>query len=207
MNDEMKETLPSLIQSHLNDIEKAVGYTGLPSEKDKEMTLSVNKYLQEQVKELQAIVDNTDDFLPIKGNLTLIAKKIDKWWDEKGFNFISELTFSKNGNINITFGFMLDSFSSNYSETPDTEERLAKEKFENLKKDGFIFIKEKNGSENKLIDCDENRVLLKNLIHTVFPTAKIVSVRNRLHNSHTEDILFVRDMEVIVYNYEEIKNL
>jgi hypothetical protein len=204
---EMKETLPGLMQNHLNNIMTAVGYTGLPSERDKEINQSVNKYLQEQIKELQALVENNNDFTPVKGNISLIGKKIDKWWDEKGFNYISELTFNKYGNINITFGFMLDSFSSNHSETPDTEEKLAREKFDNLIKDGFIFLKERNDSEKNLIDCDENRELLKKLIHSVFPTAKIMSFTNRLHNNNAEGKMYIRYMEVSVSEYEEIKNL
>ncbi|MGF1437384.1 hypothetical protein ACQUW6_24520 [Bacillus thuringiensis] len=61
------------------------------------------------------------DMKPIDGlkeQLSGLTRKIDGWWDELVFNYISEMSFSKWGGLDIKFGFQLGRVSILLSSTP-----------------------------------------------------------------------------------------
>jgi hypothetical protein len=206
---EMRETLPSLITHHLTDIKKTVGFTGEEPDHIKEMTRQMNQNLHNRIAELEKMVDSKNSILSVKQQLHSIDRKINKWWDEKGFNYIQDITFTGGGNIKVVFGIMLDSLSLNYSDTPDTDKNEAKAKVQGFVDNGFMFVKYKHGREKDLIDCDHNRELLLNLIKSAFPSANITSFRNHRIMQHGEDKgkFLIRDFEVYIYDYEDIENL
>jgi len=209
LSEEMKEALPSLATSYLSDIKKAIGFTGEESDRMKEMTRQLNQSLHNRIAELEKMVDSNNSILSVKQQLHSIDRKINKWWDEKGFNYIQDITFTGGGNIKVVFGIMLDSLSLNYSDTPDTDKNTAKDKVQGFVDDGFMFVQYKHGREKDLIDCDHNRKLLLNLIKSAFPSAKVASFRNHrvMQSGEDKGKFSIRDFEVYIYDYEDIENL
>lgn len=209
LTEEMRETLPSLATHHLDDIKKTVGCTGEEPDHLKEMTKSLNKAREEHIAELEKMVINQNSLLVVKQQLKAIGEKINKWWDEKGFNYIRDITFSENGNLVINFGFMLDSLSLRYSDTPDSDKKAAKEKVQGFIDKGYIFCKSQHSNDKDLIDCDDNRKLINELIKSTFPSAKICKWENHIYmeNGPDKDKYHLRSFEVYIYDYQDIVNL
>lgn len=205
----MRETLPGLITTHLLEIKKIVGFTGEEPDHIKEMTRQLNLYKENRIKELEQMVDNQNSLLTVKQQLKSIDTKINKWWDEEGFNYINGITFTGGGNIKVVFGFMLENHSLNFSSTPHSDKESLKEKVQRFVGQGFIFAKNERGNDKDLIDCDKNRELLIQMIAPAFPSAKVISFRNHLYmqNGPDKNKLILRDFEVHIYDYADIENL
>lgn len=209
LTEEMRDTLPNLAKSHLDAIGKMIGYTGEETDRLKDMTKQMNQYLHDRIKELESMVNKQNSILTVKQQLKSIEDALRRWWDDKGFHYISDISFTGNGCLEVKFGFMLDNLSLGFSSTPHSDKEALKNKKQNLKDQGYVFARSKHEKEKDLIDCDSNRKLLIELVHSVFPTAKITSFRNHLYMEKGEDEnnFIIRDFEVYIYDFEEIERL
>lgn len=210
LTEDMREALPNLATNHLLAIKEAVGFTGEEPDHLKEMTRAMNQSLHDRIEELEMMLSNQNSLLTVKQQLNAINEKINKWWDEEGFNYIQDITFTGNGTIKVVFGFMLDSSSSlMFSKTPHSDKESLKAKIQSLVDQGFIFAKKDHGNDKDLIDCDQNRELLIKVVMSAFPSAKVISFRNHLFMDKgvDENNYILRDFEVYIYNYEDIENL
>jgi|GEM_PF-2934168 len=207
LSEEMRETLPNLIHMHLSDVKKAIGHTGEESDREKEMTRAITKNMQDRIKELEKMVENQTSILSVKQQLKAIGDKLNVWWDEKGFNYIKDIGFSSGGNIIITFGFMLESMSLRYSDTPDSDQRAALKKIQDFKDQGYVFIKNKDENDKELVDCEKNRELLIELITSTFPSAIITKWENHryVYKCPDQGKFYLRSFEVIIYDYSDIE--
>ncbi|WP_121616658.1 hypothetical protein [Virgibacillus halodenitrificans] len=209
LTEEMRETLPTLVNRHLDDIKACVGFTGEEPDHLKQMTKSLNKAREEQIAELEKIVESKNSILTVKQQLKEITDKINNWWDVKGFNYIKDITFLENGIIVVNFGFMLNSLSLRFSDTPNSDKKAAEEKFQRFIDNGYIFAKSESSCDRDLIDCKVNRNLLSALIKSSFPSAKITKWENHiyLNKGPDQDSFYLRSFKVYIYNYEDIVNL
>lgn len=209
LSEEMRETLPSLISHHLTDIKKAIGFTGEEPDRFKEMTKALNKAREDRISELEKMVESQNSILVVKQQLKSIGDKINKWWDDQGFNYIKEISFSENGNIKVILGFMLDSLSLRYSDTPASDKKSAKEKIHGFINQGYLFAKSESETDKELIDCDHNRELLTKLIAKSFPSAVVYRWENHryMEKGPDKDKFYIRYAEAYIYDYSDIENL
>lgn len=206
---EMKETLPSLVDSYMNNVKESIGFTGEESERETEMKESIGQHYQNQVKELQQALANQNSIAGISANAKLAFEKIDKWWDIEGFDYIHEKSITANGNVELELGFMIDSLTSRYSKTPVSDKEMLKTKVQYLTEKGFQFTPKKRGYGLDVIDNDNNRKLLIEMVKQAFPTAKIFTFSNYLRrtNNEKEDYFILRGFEVMIYDLNEIEAL
>lgn len=206
---EMKETLPKLVDGYMQVIKETIGFTGEESEREKEMTESIGQYYQKQINDLQQALEQQQSISSISANATIAFKKIDKWWDIEGFDYIREKSITAGGNVLLELGFMMDSFTSRYSKTPVSDKEILKTKVQYLIEKGFEFTPKKRGYGLDVVDNDNNRKLLMALVKQAFPTAKIYKFENHLRRTDNEkdDYFILRSVEVIIYDLNEVENL
>lgn len=137
-----------------------------------------------------------------------IFKKIEKWWDIEGFEYIREKTITGNGKVRFELGFVLDSLTSEYSKTPASDKETLQTKVQYLTQKGFQFAPKIQGNGLEILDSDNNRELLVYMIKQAFPTAWILSFSNHLIQSDVEkDHFVIRGVSVMVKNLNEIEKL
>lgn len=209
LSEDMKETLPSLVNSYLATVKEAIGYTGAESEREKEMKESVGQYYQNQIKELKQALENQHSVAGVTAQVKLACDKIDKWWDIEGFQYIREQSITGNGNAIVKFGFMLDTCASSYSETPVSDKKEKQTKVQYLMEKGFQLTPKKNGFDLDVLDNDNNRKLLLHMIKEAFPSATIVNFENHVRrtNDEQENHFILREMKVIIYDLHDIDAL
>jgi len=206
---EMKETMPSLVDSYMGNVKETIGFTGEESEREKEIKESIGEHYQKEVKELQQALANQSSIAGISAIVKLAFEKIDKWWDIEGFEYIPEKSITTNGNVELELGFMIDSLTSRYSKTPVSDKEMLKTKVQYLTEKGFKFTPKKRGYGLDVIDNDNNRKLIIEMIKQAFPTAKVFSFSNYLRrtNKEQDDYLVLRGVEVMIYDLNEIEAL
>lgn len=207
--EDMKETLPKLVDSYMNTVKETIGFTGEESEREKEMTESLGQYYQKQINDLEKALENQQSISSISANVEFAFKKIDKWWDVEGFNFIRNKQITEGGVVKIEFGFMLDSFTANYSKTPISDKEQLKTKVQYLIEKGFQFTPKKRGYGLDLVDNDSNRKLLETMIKAAFPSARVWSFNNHLRrtNKEQDDYFIIRGVEISIIDLTDIENL
>ncbi|MCK2000817.1 hypothetical protein MZM54_05365 [[Brevibacterium] frigoritolerans] len=209
LREDMKETLPKLVDGYMNTVKETVGFTGVESEREKEMTESIGQYYQKQINDLQQALKNQQSISSISANVELAFKKIEEWWDIEGFNYIREKQITAGGVVKLELGFMLDSFTSRYSKTPVSDKDELKTKVQYLKDKGFQFTPKKRGYGLDLVDNDSNRKLLEKIIKEAFPSARIWSFDNHLRqtNNEKDDYFILRGVEITIFELCDIESL
>lgn len=209
LNEEMKETLPTVVDGYMNSVKEAIGYTGEKSEREKEMTESIAVYYQKQIKELKAALDDNNSISSIPGNLELAFEKVKKWWNVEGFRYIRKKSLTHNGYMELELGFMLESFFDSMSMTPSKDKQKHQTKIEYIKSKGFQFAPSTGHRDLELLDNDFNRNALSELITEAFPSAKVHSIKNRLQAAgrYEKSDFVITGLEVIIYDLSDIENL
>jgi hypothetical protein len=209
LREEFKEILLKLVDGYMKTVKETVGFTGEESEREKEMTESIGQYYQKQINDLQQALENQKSISSISANAELAFKKIDKWWDIEGFNYIRERQITAGGVVKLELGFMLDSFTSSYSKTPISDKDELKTKVQYLKDKGFQFTPKKRGYGLDLISNDNNQKLLEKLIKEAFPSARIWSFNNHLRHTNNEkdDYFILRGVEITILELSDIESL
>lgn len=209
LREDMKETLPKLVDGCMKTVKETIGFTGEESEREKEMTESIGQYYQKQIKDLQQALENQSSISSISANVEIAFKKIDKWWDIEGFDFIRDKQITAGGGVKLELAFMLDSLTSRYSKTPISDKEGLKTKVQYFMDKGFEFTPKKQGYGLDLIDNDNNRKLLEKVIKDAFPSARIWSFTNHLRytNNEKDDYFILRGVEVTIFDLSDIDNL
>ncbi|EJP82295.1 hypothetical protein P5815_29370 [Bacillus cereus] len=170
LTEEMKGTLISLSESHISVIAKETNYeSDLARERDRRSNDLRNANLR--IRELE---EKMADMKPIDGlseQLNALTNKIKGWWREIGFNYISEMTFTEYGGLDVKFAFSLTRLSRIFSKKPISDKNDEVDKIQQLRNRGFVLIKEDN--ELQLVDNDTNKKLLISLLEERFPSISI----------------------------------
>lgn len=209
LHEDMKETLPKLVDNYMKTVKETIGFSGEESEREKEITESIGQYYQKQIKDLEKALESQQSISGIAATAELAFKKIDKWWDIEGFHFIKEKSVTGGGVIKLELGFMLSSFASRYSTTPVSDKEQLKTKVQHFKDQGFEFTPKKRGYGLDLIDNDNNRNLIEKIIKEAFPSARVWSYHNHLRrtNKEEDDHFVLRSVEMTIVDLGDIENL
>lgn len=209
LTEDMRESLPGLVDLSMKQVKTTIGHTGEESERVKEMTESIGAMYKRQINDLQTALREQGSIGSLAANTKMLFQKIDKWWDIEGFNYSSEKSVAESGVIQIKLGFMLNSFTSRYSATPVSDNENLKTKTQYLRDQGFEFTPSLRGYDLDLLDSDTNRKLLEELIKKAFPSAKIWSIENRLRRSHNDEdeCHIIRSLDVTIQDIADVENL
>ncbi|MGN4544821.1 hypothetical protein [Bacillus cereus group sp. MYBK95-2] len=185
LTEEMKGTLISLSECHISDIAKATNYESNLAKERAERHIDIRN-ANKRIRELEQQMANMKPIDGLKEQLVGLTRKIDDWWDELGFNYISEMSFSKWGGLDIKFGFQLGRVSMLLSSTPVSDKEENADKIQQLRDKGFVFIEEDR--EAHLADNDINKQLLVQLLEERFPRIQITGMetwsRRRNREAH-----------------------
>lgn len=207
LSEDMKESLPKLIDNYMGAIKEAIGFTGGKSKREKEMTESIGQFYQNKIHDLERALESQQSIASIAANTEIAFKKIEKWWDVEGFHYIRDKSVINGGVVRLELGFMLDSFTSILSDTPVSDKKAKKTKLQYMKEKGFIFAPNRREGGAELLDNDRNRSLLESLIKDAFPSAKIWSHQNRLWRNNEEEAFILRYVEITIRDLNDIEQL
>lgn len=206
LSEDMRDTLSGLFEYRMADIAKKTGYDSLSvkvlEEKHKAIREANNK-----IHELEKKLGSEDLTDKIEAQIKYLTNLVDKWWDIEGFNYIREMYFRKYGMLEIELGFSFNDFSSRYSDKPITSKEKHKSWIEEVKERGFKIVKRK-GDGAMLIDCEDNRKMLIDMIKNRFPSVEILQFENYNVSRKSQSELFeIRGLKILIRNIREIKNL
>lgn len=200
--EDMKAIMPSLIEGHFRDIAKKLDYESALAKEREERFAEIRKANQ-TIKELK---DQLGSQKPIDGlneQLRLLNEKVENWWNEYGFNHISSPSFTAYGRYHGTFSFMLSSRESRYSETPESDKAENEKFIQSLRDKGFEFATGMgNDYELSLIDNDNNKKLLIEMLKERFPSIEVHSFKSRrIFKSNTH---IIQEAEFSIYKLQDI---
>jgi len=123
-----------------------------------------------------------DDF---QKQLTYLSNCIQSWWEEDiHLGYVSEMYFSKHGEILVKLDFCI---------TPDSK----------VKSHSIwdIFPVDSNGFE-RLKDSSNNKKKLHSLIEEQFPSACIKGIDIKYHDEHQE--YYIDEFAIFIENYKDV---
>ncbi|PWW06314.1 hypothetical protein DFQ01_103216 [Paenibacillus cellulosilyticus] len=200
LTQEMSGILPSLIESHFSEIAKALNYESVLTKEKTERHQQIRK-ANERIRVLEKQLGEGKPIDGLKEQLKYLADIVSKWWDVYGFHHVSDEVFSEHGHYKARFCFMLDHISM-YSDTPETDKKNAKDRINQLIEEGYDIVFENGDRHPRLIDNDNNRTRVVNLIQSRFPSAKVWTTKN--HYDDRNGVYFFRDVEVYIYDLRDI---
>jgi hypothetical protein len=200
LSKEMGGILPSLIEGHFTEIAKLLNYESVLTKENEERHQQIRK-ANERIRELEKQLGEGKPIDGLKEQLGVLANTVSKWWDNDGFHHVSDESFTEYGTYTAKFCFMLDHISM-LSETPVTDQKNAKDRLLQVVEEGYDIVYDKNDRHPELLDNDNNRKRLIELIKGRFPSAEVVRTRN--HYSSQRGVYTFRDIEVYIYDLRDI---
>jgi hypothetical protein len=169
LSEEMRDNLCGLLDHYVAGICEPLGYNSKAKERLEAQHAEIRQ-LNNKIHELERQLGNAAPIDTVPKLLQNLDDSMRKWWDEIGFGWIREFFFWPHGTVDCNFGFSFNR-GITWSKTPASDKEANKNNIERLKKQGFIFvIHERN---HLLMDCDNNRELLINLLTERFPSIRI----------------------------------
>lgn len=205
VNENMLEVLCGGVELSFADLSKAIGYNGETIEKV-EQKYNECRELREVIRELEEKLQSEDITDKIPSQLSSLTEILKKWWKTEGFNYIHKIDYSSNGIAHVSFGFNFEDFSNIYSSTPVSDKEKHNSWLKALEDKGYIFIKNKNNKIIGLLDCDNNKKLLLNLLLNTFPTAMLGKIETQL-NYTILDKFEIQSIELSIKDLSEIQKL
>ncbi|MES5837973.1 MULTISPECIES: hypothetical protein [Bacillus cereus group] len=199
LTEEAKALFISLSERYVSDVAKATNYeSDLAKERERRSADLRNANLR--IRELKQQMAEMKPIDGLKEQLHSLTNTIKDWWRELGFNYISEMTFTDYGGLNVKFAFNLNRCSRIFSRKPVSDKKEAVDKIQQLCDKGFVLIKE--GNELQLADNDENKKLLINLLEERFPSIQI----ERIEASFERDnqVSYIESVKAYIGELHEI---
>ncbi|ADO59575.1 hypothetical protein [Paenibacillus polymyxa] len=200
LSKKMGGILPSLIESHFTDVAKVLDYNSKLTMEQEERYQEIRR-ANERIHELEKQLGEQKPIDGLAEQLEYLSRVVSDWWNEYGFHHVSEASFTRSGIYKAKFSFMLE-YLSTFSKTPVTDKENRKERIQELIEEGWDILHEENGYSPKLVDNDNNRSRLINLIKSRFPSAKIIRTGNWLTDD--DNAFTFRDIEVYIYDLHDI---
>lgn len=205
LNEEMKETFLKLANSHLEDIQEAVGFTGAETDREKEIRLAALKMRDDEIALLKKAIENTSPGA-IVAIIKQLHQKLEQWWRIEGFNYLRNFTLLQNGAIEAELGFSLYNFMLQYSSKPVTENNQRLSKIDDLKDKGYQLLEQK-GNDAELLDNDVNRAIFIKELQTAFPSAKVSKFESRPARGKVENQFTISGIAIVIRDIDDVHNL
>jgi hypothetical protein len=209
LNEQMKETVPQLVEYHMANVSKILGFDSMSAKKVEEKHAEIRKANQ-TIRELEAKLGSNNPIEGLKEQLKELSDAFKSWWRSDGFGYVKEAKFTEYGRFEAELGISFHR-SSIFSKKPASERLSQKEWEASLVEKGYQIYQNENGGDKELIDCLENRELLSNLIEERFPSAlvdgwvvqRIYEAEGRIYEIHSfkVDISELKDLKIVQDEY------
>lgn len=198
---EMKDTLFSLFESYVSEASKVIGYDSNASKAIAEKHDEIRKANQ-QIHELEEKLANNTQVDGLTKLMYAMHTALYDWWKIQGFNLVTDDSFGVYG---YKARFCLDTRHISFmSRHPVTEKRNQKSKLEKMIEEGYEFILE-DGDEYVLLDNENNRQKIINLLKSKFPSSDIICWSNWC--VHKTDKFRLKDFECYIRDLSEMKQV
>lgn len=201
LTNEMAGVLPSLIEGYFVELASQLDY-GSKLAKDVEERHQTIREKNIRIRDLEKQLAENKPIDGLSEQLYQLYQHVSDWWNTHGFHHVSEPGFTSSGIFTGKFAFMLDHLGR-MSRKPVTEKRNYKERIQDLINEGWEIIFDQNGRSPQLVDNENNRARLINLIKGRFPSAKIIKTRN-WPSEDNENVFIYRNVEVYIYDLRDI---
>lgn len=199
---DMKETLFSLIESYTATAAKYIGFDSQAQEKIDKMHKDIRE-ANGKIYELRAKLADEGSPEIIKEFLAKGHDAIYTWWKSLGFSLVTDDSFHGYGYM---AKFCTDIGHISFCSTHPSKDKEEKEdKLQKMLDDGWDLNIPNRERSYYVLDTQNNRDKLLTLVRSKFPSAKINKWVN--WNLGQGDDFYIRDFEVIIYDYQEIKDM
>lgn len=149
----------------------------LDSATEQEQRYARVRALNERVRELEAQLGQAATPEQTAAHLKVCAENLNKWWRADGFGHVRDVTFTDWGHMKAELScHLFGDFSLTMSKTPVSDKERRAQWLQDLKDRGFVLVQDDRDLE--LLDCDQNRKTITELVMRAIPSARVVSTEN-----------------------------
>lgn len=174
LDENMKNTLCSLMESYLVDVLKEMDYDSHLAKQHDSRYTEIRKANQ-QINDLREQLSSKNPISGFKEQFTLIQDTIREWWRKEGFVYVEEVNVIYYGVLSVKFGFQLSMRSSMFSKDPEGDRADDVRHRQALRDRGFKFADHAKDEiyRKELLATDNNKELLLELIQQRFPSFSV----------------------------------
>ena len=178
LNEDMKDTMLTVLENILIEFNISLKRESRLVTEQEERTTKI-RTLNMKVRELENELAKVSSNNLSPNYITSVIKQIhnslqDKLRNKKnGVSGLIDINIKNEYRVEIEFKPMLDSYTSSFSKTPETDKENHNKWINNLKEYGFELNKDFD-----LLLTDNNILLLENKIKEVLPQSNFTSIRN-----------------------------
>lgn len=206
LNEQMKETVPQLIEYHMANVSKILGFDSVSAKKVEEKHAEIRK-ANEKIRELEQKIASDNPIEGLKEQLENLSKLFQRWWRTDGFGYVKEMRFTQYGRFEAELGISFSRFSSLFSKKPASERMSQKEWEASLVEQGYKIYQNERGGDKELMDCPENKELLTKLIEERFPSAFIEGWTNQRIYEADGHAYEIHTFKVDISDLKDLKEL
>lgn len=201
---ELAYNILSVHESRTAEICKALDVE-LDSKNSREQRYAALREANTRIRALEQQIGASGTVAQTEKHLEFIARRLDRWWDELGFGHISEMSFTKYGNLQAKFScHLFGTRALTGSKTPVSDEQNHKSWLESLQERGFELVTLPGDHEPSLLDTQSNREALQELFLTSFQGAQLTQTSNHYDNS---GVPVLRDVTVFFRNLQSVADV
>ena len=163
------------------------------------------RYANQRVHELEAQIGAETSMDAVKQALGVLKRKLNYWWDEKGFGYIPEIRFDEHG-VHVTLSCSLHgTFRRSFSKTPASDADNHKSWLKSLEMRGFTLSDETRfGNDPQILDTPEARKIIRDILVDALPSSKISDLKSQ---TNRRDEFVLREFSIYVHDYSDIERL
>lgn len=197
LDEGMKETMCSLLESHVGSLTKVLGYEGV-LHREKEERYKVIRDLNSQNRELRKQLGDKNSPEDVRESLKNLLESFNTWWNINGFGHSSEESFGPYGFKAKLSGMITEAYRDR-NDKDATEEK----KIDKLTSYGFQIRGEGNSRhDKKILYNDHNMALLEVMLKSKYPSA-CIHYSKAWHGNNNEDSE-IREVEIFIRNFDEL---
>jgi len=194
----------SVIESQLACLCKKTGIE-IDSASEREARYAEIRKANLRIRELEQQRGAQVDPQAIGLGLKHLSDRLDSWWDEHGFCYIHDVSFSKWGGLEATLALNPRARMHSFSETPVTDRLTYDQWLDNLQAQGYSINREDGRGDESLEDTPRARELLLALISEHLPSARISAVNTTM--ARKSQTFLLRDIKLYVHDLRDIARL
>ena len=195
---DMRNNMCGLLDHYLKELTVPLGYASEAAQRLEERHAEVRS-LNGHIRELERQLGEAAPIDLVPNFLSNLRDNISNWWQEAGFGWIHDFSFTPFGSAIGKFSFNFDRIFSG-SDTPSADKQAKKDNVIALQKQGYILVLDDR--ETRLLDCDVNRALLHALLKERFPSIQIRYWENR--HVHKSDQFSLWGIQFVIQNIRDL---
>lgn len=193
----MKATLCSLLESHVGTLTKSLGYEGVIHQEKEERYKEIRE-LNTENRELRKQLGNKVSPEDVRESLKNLKENFNTWWNINGFGHCSDEQFGPFG-FKVTLSGMITEAYRDKTNADATEEK----KIDMLTAAGFLIRSDGDSRhDKKVLYNDQNIKILESMLTAKYPSASIFYSKAWHGNKHDDSE--IREVEIFIRNFDDL---